>query len=382
MPQRTSKKGGKSRKGRIRQEEGAVEFSPGEFEDIELPGEVPAIEGEEEAFEELDMEMYSLGVQPPIEQLLPAKEQLERQLLLDVATQALSAESGTDEYGPENVVGVGISEKIVDGQFTGEPCVTVYVVAKVPRDEIAASAAVPEEVNGILTDVVATGELYALPHRGRYRPAPSGVSVGHFRITAGTLGCLARRGRSLFILSNNHVLANSNRASIGDPILQPGPTDGGIVPRDVIAKLSKFIPINFGGAPNNVDCAIAQTSPDLVTPLNKCFGRISATPFPCRRELLVRKCGRTTQFTRGRITDCNATVRVNYGTSGVAVFQNQIIIQSLTSSPFSQGGDSGSLIVTDAGHRPVGLLFAGSTTHTIANPIQAVLTALGVTIVA
>ena len=50
-------------------------------------------------------------------------------------------------------------------------------------------------------------------------------------------------------------------------------------------------------------------------------------------------------------------------------------------NPFSAGGDSGSLIVTNGTQQPTGLLFAGSTTHTIANPIQAVLAALGVTIV-
>ena len=74
-------------------------------------------------------------------------------------------------------------------------------------------------------------------------------------------------------------------------------------------------------------------------------------------------------------------MRVSYGTAGTAVFQNQIIIQSLTATPFSAGGDSGSLIVTDETKQPVALLFAGSATHTIANPIQAVLAALGVSIV-
>jgi hypothetical protein len=360
-------------------EPGGAEFRPGEFEEIELPGEAPHEDASE--FQEIDLEMVSLGVKRPSQEMRAAKEQLEQQLVLGVTQEALSAESGTDSHGFENIVGVGLSEKMVGDEYTDEPCVTVYVVAKVPKGEVAAEAVVPEEVNGVPTDVVATGELHAFPHRGRYRPAPGGVSVGHFRITAGTIGCLVRRGTALFILSNNHVLANVNQAHLGDPILQPGPFDGGRIPADVIAKLSKFIPINFG-APNTVDCAIAQTSPSLVTPLNKCFGRIRPVPVPCRLNLLVKKCGRTTQFTRGRITDCSATVRVGYGTSGVAVFQNQIIMTSLTSSPFSAGGDSGSLIVTDEGNQPVGLLFAGSSTHTIANHIQDVLSALGVTIVA
>lgn len=382
MPSKSSKKGGKSTKSRTRpHNEGESELNLREFEEVELPQE-PVSEEEEGDFQDFDVETFAAGEFASTAQLLPAKEKLEKQLIFDVAEEALSAQSGTDEYGPENIVGVGISQKIRGDVLTGEPCVTVYVVAKVDEDKVASSAKIPDNVNGIPTDVVATGELHAFPHKGRYRPAPGGVSVGHFRITAGTLGCLVRKRNALYILSNNHVLANSNSGRIGDPILQPGRIDGGIQPRDVIAKLSQFVPINFGGAPNRVDCAIAQTSPRLVSPLEKCFGRIRLPIVPCRLNLLVRKCGRTTQFTRGRITDCNATVRVNYGV-GVATFQNQIIIQSLTPpTPFSQGGDSGSLIVSDQACQPVGLLFAGSATHTIANHIEAVLAALGVAIVA
>ncbi len=355
------------------------EFSPSKYEEPELPTEAPP--EEEMEFEEIEKEMIPLGVQPPTEQLLAAKEKLEEQLILNVTEKALSAESGTELHGFENILGVGISEQISSGKETGRSCVTVYVVAKVPEDQVEAEALVPQEVDGIPVDVIETGELHALPFRGRYRPAPGGVSVGHYKITAGTLGCLARKGSALYILSNNHVLADSNKGKVGDPILQPGPYDGGKVPADVIAKLSQFVPIKFGGPVNEVDCAIAQTSPKLVRPLSKCFGRISATPVACKRNLLVKKCGRTTQFTRGRITDCNATVRVGYGPSGTAVFRNQIIIVSLTRNPFSAGGDSGSLICTNVGNRPVGLLFAGSATHTIANPIQKVLSALNVSIV-
>jgi hypothetical protein len=358
-------------------------YRPDAFDEPEggLPTEVPPEEEEEEYLSIESPEMLAIGARPPMEQLLSAHAQLEERLILNVSEQALVAEAGTDDYGPENIVGVGISEKIVGNRLTDEPCIAVYVVAKKPRGQVATDMLVPEAVDGIPTDVVETGELRRQPFKGRYRPAPGGVSVGHFKITAGTLGCLVTKGRALYILSNNHVLADSNKGKIGDPILQPGPIDGGKVPADVIAKLSQFVPIKFGGAPNQVDCAIAQTSPTLVTPLDRCYGKIGLPPVACRLNLLVKKCGRTTQFTRGRITDCNATVRVSYGTSGTAVFQQQIIVVSLTAVPFSQGGDSGSLIVTDTGNRPVGLLFAGSATHTIANPIAAVLGALGVTIV-
>jgi hypothetical protein len=318
----------------------------------------------------------------PSAHLLKAHQELEKALLLDAAPMALAAESGTDRYGFENVVGVGIGEKISAGSETGEPCVTVYVIAKAPRKDVESEALVPASVDGVATDVVAVGELVAQPYRGRYRPARGGVSIGHVKITAGTLGCMVRRGARRFILSNNHVLANSNAAKSGDAIVQPGPYDGGRAPKDTIAKLAHFVPIKFGGiAANSVDAAIAApVSASLVTPKNVWYGTLSASPVAPVMNRLVKKAGRTTQRTRGRISGINATVRVGYGPSGPALFRNQIVIVSLSSAPFSQGGDSGSLIVTDAGNRPVGLLFAGSASHTIANPIRSVLTALNVQI--
>lgn len=353
------------------------EFRPEDFDSVDLPGAVPP--EPEGGFDEPDL--LAVDIAAPSPALIAAKEELAQRFVLSVTEEAQAAAAGTNSHGFENIVGVGISEKLSNGKFTGEQSVTVYVHAKASPDEIAPEAMVPDQINGFPTDVVVTGELHAQPFKGRYRPAPGGVSLGHFKITAGTLGCLVRKGRALYILSNNHVLANVNTGLIGDPILQPGPFDGGHVPADVIAKLSQFVPINLSGACNHVDCAIAQTSPTLVTPLDKCYGKLDPHPAPCRLNLLVKKCGRTTQFTRGRITDCHFTGRIGYGTHGAALFCNQIVITSLVASPFSAGGDSGSLIVTDQGNRPVGLLFAGSATHTIANPIGEVLAALGVTIV-
>jgi hypothetical protein len=90
------------------------------------------------------------------------------------------------------------------------------------------------------------------------------VSIGLFQITAGTLGCVVRDRRSgvRLILSNNHVLANSNNASPGDPILQPGPYDGGSQDRDVIARLERFVKLQFTTAPGT--CGIAQTVADFL----------------------------------------------------------------------------------------------------------------------
>ncbi len=214
------------------------------------------------------------------------------------------------------------------------------------------------------------------------RPAPIGVSTGHPNITAGTIGCRVIDGEgNVYALSNNHVYADENKASIGDNVLQPGPYDGGLDPRDAIGTLYDFEPINFHPrARNTIDAAIALS--DTVNLGNATpkvgYGTPSSTIF--EGDLLglgVQKYGRTTGLTTGVITAINATVRVGYD-SGTARFINQIIIEPGT---FSGGGDSGSLIVTNDEYcNPVGLLFAGSSTITVANPIDLVLSAFGVTI--
>lgn len=360
------------------EDNGGGNFNSDEFESIDLPIEIPI---EEEEFEQPNLDAASFNLQSSDEKLHSVKSQLEEQLIFGVTEQALSAFSGTESYGFENIVGVGISEKLTGNKYTGKKCVTVYVVSKETEDEIDPQALVPKNINGVPTDVVAVGELKAFPHKGRYRPAPGGVSVGHYKITAGTIACLVRRGNQLYILSNNHVLANSNSANIGDPIMQPGPFDGGVSAGNIIGRLSEFVPINMSGGVNFVDAAIAQTSPNLVTPESKCFGSINPNPQNCGMWMIVKKCGRTTQTTRGIVTDCNATVRVGYGNS-TAIFQNQMIIVGVPGiAPFSQPGDSGSLVLNQFSNRPVGLLFAGSSLITIASPIQTVLSLLNVSIV-
>lgn len=357
-----------------------VEFGRSEHQEVD---EDIRIEPKEEAEAEAEEQVVAPGIrgEPPPAELLEAHRELEARLLVEAAPLAVAAESGTDAYGFENIVGVGIAEKQTGGRYTGRPAVAVYVASKVPSDRVDPAAQVPKEVGGVPTDVVATGEFRAQPFRGRYRPAPDGVSVGHYRITAGTFGCLVRWGQGLHILSNNHVLANVNAGQRNDPILQPGPIDGG-GRNDIIAVLRGVVPIRFGGQVNAVDCALAQTSSQAVRGLNICLGRISPSLAACSRGLVVRKCGRTTQHTRGIINDCNATVRVSYGPAGTALFSDQILIAGVAPTPtFSQGGDSGSLIVTERGYYPVGLLFAGSPTVTIANKIGRVLGAFGASIV-
>jgi hypothetical protein len=215
-------------------------------------------------------------------------------------------------------------------------------------------------------------------------PVPIGVSTGHFDITAGTIGARVKDSSgNVYALSNNHVYADENSASIGDSVLQPGPYDGGREPDDVIGTLSRYVPIVFSrGANNVVDAAIALSSTAQLgkaTPLVDGYGVPKSTTVPASVGQWVMKYGRTTGLTMGLVYAIEATVKVSYD-SGVARFIHQIIIIPLT-DPFSLGGDSGSLIVSvDDDLKPVGLLFAGNDLFTVANPINDVLEQLGVTI--
>ena len=218
------------------------------------------------------------------------------------------------------------------------------------------------------------------------RPAPIGISTGHPNVTAGTISCRVTDGTDVYALSNNHVYADENKASMGDNVLQPGAYDDGQDPRDAIGALADFEPIAWWLTTlglNTIDAAIALTSADKLgkaTPPDGYGTPKSATATPTV-GMEVQKYGRTTGLTTGQITGVNAIINVTYG-SGQAMFVDQIIIGS---GGFSAAGDSGSLVVTksdnpDDDKKPVGLLFAGSATMTVANPIDLVLTRFGVTI--
>ena len=168
-------------------------------------------------------------------------------------------------------------------------------------------------------------------------------------------------------MSNNHVLANVNDARIGDPILQPGPYDGGNLTRDRIARLSRFVPIQFisgGSAPcNYVDAAIAEGRFEDLNREIYWVGYVKKLYTVPKIGDIVQKTGRTTNFTTGKVLNINGTINVNYGNNRVARFCRQIITTDM-----SAGGDSGSL-VTNLNEEGVGLLFAGSSTRTIINNI-------------
>ena len=266
---------------------------------------------------------------------------------------------------------------------------------------------IPEKIDGVVVRTQVIGQVVALHHRDghnkggddtvslcedttvKHRPACPGISTGHPDITAGTICCRVSDGIDTFALSNNHVYADENLANIGDVVLQPGAYDGGSIADSTIGILYQFKPIVFcvsypsNCADNTIDVAIVKVDIlDLgnVTPAG--WAAKSETVVPSVNDK-VKKFGRTTEETKGQVYATHTTIYVGYST-GVAKFVDQIII---TPGSFSAGGDSGSLVVTDGKGRnktnsnnPVGLLFAGSTTISVINPIDAVLAEFGVRI--
>lgn len=317
-----------------------------------------------------------------------------------------------------NVVSVGYGYKIREGETTIEECLMVGVTKKVDVAALSKRDAIPSKIGAVTTDVVELGLVKAQASTDKFRPAMPGISIGHKNITAGTFGCVVRKGNTRYILSNNHVLANSNNAKIGDAIFQPGPHDGG-TSLDQLATLDDFVRIVFpgddsdggnggGNKPtcpfakgaakagnfvartlkrnhrlmavnpqeeiNHVDAAIALPINDAdiiedITQIGAPAGVAEAT-----LGMDVQKYGRTTQYTTGKVLQLHATVKVNYGPGKLATFVDQIVTGAM-----SEGGDSGSAVL-DMNKNVVGLLYAGSSSSTILNPIQIVFDKLGVTL--
>lgn len=303
------------------------------------------------------------------------------------------------------VVGTGVG-----WNEAGQPLIKVFVD---PGATVTALATIPASLANFPVSIQRAGPFYALPAQeavtllagaaagardgggllptSRFdRPVPMGVSTGHTRSTAGTIGAVVTDGTKRYALSNWHVFVPGGKARIGDELLQPGPVDGGIQPADVIGTLAAFEPVALSPfASNRIDAAIAET--DQVMPRTPAdgYGSPRSETLAASPGLKVQKYGRTTGLTFGEVDAINASINVNYGSAGSQIgrFTGQIVL----CCDMSQGGDSGSLIVAhdvdangDPGpndRRPVALLFAGDRRLTIANPIDLVLERFGVTVV-
>lgn len=264
------------------------------------------------------------------------------------------------------VIGSGTS-----ADEAGRPVIVVYA-------ERAGMAAVPAEIEGIPTRTVITGPVtaYAKPGGGTLQ---MGTSTGNDNECAsGTLGCVVVKGGVDYFLSNNHVFARENAATIGERIDAPGRYDG--KPRCArttqCANLSQFVAVSFSGN-NTMDAAIARPSS------GRAYTQVQASGYDPTSTvvapsvgLAVKKTGRTSGLTHGTIQAINVTIQVQYSTGQIATFVNQV----QTPGTFIRSGDSGSLMVTEATNDPVGLCFAGGTGASFANPIGPVLSAFGATV--
>jgi hypothetical protein len=256
----------------------------------------------------------------------------------------------------------------------------------------------PTVLDGAPVETVVTGEIRALPATRAApepkwvvspedrlpRPVPIGVSTGNEgTCSAGTIAARVKARGKVYALSNNHIYALENRAPVGSRVLQPGRYDLNCATGsdNVLGSLTTYVPIVFSSTASNVvDAAIAVTGTTLLgraTPSDG-YGTPAAAPVTAALGQSVQKYGKTSRLTTGRVDAINATVTVAYLT-GTTRFVKQVLVAGR--GPFSRAGDSGSLIVTTNGRRPVGLLFAGTASgYTFANPIGDVLKALNVSI--
>jgi len=173
-----------------------------------------------------------------------------------------------------NIVGVGQGHKFVRGKNTGQQALTILVKKKHQRSNLERSVLLPRILNNMQTDIIEVGDIRLQDERREFcRPAQPGMSLGHYKISAGTFGAVVKDKTSgqLLILSNNHVLANitdgnDGRSAVGDPITQPGTYDGGRAKGGTIAHLHRFVPLYREAV--SPRCKIARSF-QLV--LNKCI---------------------------------------------------------------------------------------------------------------
>lgn len=226
-----------------------------------------------------------------------------------------------------------------------------------------ATLAALSQLGGGEVDVQYVGPILPRWQRGRHRPLVMGASIAHHAITAGTLGAFPKRradGQRM-ILSNAHVLALDGLADPGDRILQPGPLDGGRIKQDGVGGLLEWAALDPAGI-NLVDAAICDLG-NLAndrTDLRELGPLLGSRSKGAVLGEAVGKIGRTTGITRGRVTAIEVdNIVVDMEEIGPTRFDSQFEIEGAGADAFSDGGDSGALIV-DARGWAVGLLFAGS----------------------
>jgi hypothetical protein len=218
----------------------------------------------------------------------------------------------------------------------------------------------------------------------------------------GTLGALvADHNSNLFILSNNHVLAESDQARAGDTVVQPALVDLNCNPQAgrTVGSLRYVVPLQ--SAQSNVDAALAAATPavdtsgailqlgpsinGVLTPAAPAAGTGEPLTAGLLNQLRVVKSGRTTGLTCSTVNTVDLSVQVDYYYDCAETkpyytktYANQI---GMPGASFADSGDSGALVLDAANAQPVGLFFASGADDSnhgfsVANPIQDVLSEL------
>ncbi len=288
----------------------------------------------------------------------------------------------------------------------GTPAILVLAKTEIKTQALQkgiAGNAVPESIEGIPVLVEVTGVIRPFAdHKAKQTPPISLGTSGGWRYDlangyccSGTLGSLVTKGGKNYILSNYHVFmgdmelgGNGRVAEAGDEVIQPGMVDvncnAANAQNVALLEGTRTLPST------NVDAAIAEIISGMVKTNGDILdiGTISKNTVAASVRQKVKKSGRTTGLTRSTVKGLNATVSVAYDTECAGdpaftkTFTGQIIVKNV-GSRFLASGDSGSLMVEDksTGARAIGLLFAGSYTTAVANPIGEVLSVLGVSMV-
>lgn len=293
----------------------------------------------------------------------------------------------------KNVIGVGLGHKVINFVNTAEPCIHVLVEKKVKSNYLSSNNIVPKTFMGIKTDVIEIGKSRfssTSPFPMKIRPIECGCDITWLDEESeedpfwGTLSCFVTKetlkAKEYYILSNNHVLADFNKVSIGTPIVQPANSPLDIAHQDIIANLSTFIPlkptIDDKEPVNLVDCAIAKViDKSLIS--NKIFqiGEIAGIS-KATLKLPIKKFGVTSGLTEGKVATINSTLNIEVSENEKYIFVDQII-----GKLENDEGDSGSLILNDL-NEAIGLYWGGTNNNAFSyiNDISNVLDALNVKI--
>ncbi len=274
------------------------------------------------------------------------------------------------EAQKENITAIGRGPEKKNDEKTGKDAIVFKVKEKKEISALSAEEIIPSEIDGYVTDVEGSDEITASADRKKYRPAIGGCSAMHEGGSACTLGCVIWRGEEMFLLGNQHCYMPAYEGvEKGTPILQPSPYDGG-EEDDKIAEAHETVEFDKDNF-NLVDAALAKvTEPEKVEDLKVMnIGNVDSNIASVEPGEIIKKRGRTTEYTKGEVRMVDSIAKVNYemedGSKETIKFKDQIFVEG----DFLAGGDSSSLAL-NKNNQPVGLCFAGSDKVSVLNDIS------------